>query len=67
MKLCTECYSSDFRLSRLRSGDFNRILTLRWPMRCRYCGHRTYGSIFRAAYLKMRSQHPHSEPSARKA
>ena len=63
MKVCTECYASDFRLSRLRSDDLNQILTLRWPMRCRYCGHRTYGSIFHAAYLKMKNSRPHTKPS----
>jgi hypothetical protein len=36
-KHCHTCFSSDFRLSRIRSGDILRLVLLTYPVRCREC------------------------------
>jgi hypothetical protein len=36
-KHCSVCLSSDFRLSRVRSGDILRLVLLMYPVRCQEC------------------------------
>jgi hypothetical protein len=43
-KRCPICFSSDFRLSRIRTGDIFRLVLLMYPVRCRECLRR--GSVF---------------------
>ena len=40
--VCAECASSDFRLSRFRWGDLERLALLQYPVRCRNCRQRTF-------------------------
>ena len=40
--VCTECASSNFRLSRFRWSDMERLALLQYPVRCRNCRRRTY-------------------------
>jgi len=39
---CVECSSSNFRLSRFRWSDLERLALLQYPVRCRNCHRRTY-------------------------
>lgn len=39
---CAECASSNFRLSRFRFRDLERLALLQYPVRCRNCRRRTY-------------------------
>jgi hypothetical protein len=43
-KHCPTCFSSDFRLSRIRSRDILRLVLLMYPVRCQECFRR--GSVF---------------------
>ncbi len=36
-KHCPICLSTDFRLSRIRSGDILRLVLLMYPVRCQEC------------------------------
>lgn len=42
--ICGRCAGTEFRLSRMRLSDVPRLLALRFPVRCRSCHRRTYGS-----------------------
>jgi hypothetical protein len=53
---CPSCYSSHLRLSKLRPHDIALLFTLKYPLRCRACGERSYGNLFRAIFLP----HAHS-------
>jgi hypothetical protein len=39
---CPECSYSNFRLSRFRTKDLERLLLLQYPVRCRQCQRRQY-------------------------
>ena len=41
-KQCPICFSTDFRLSKIRGGDFIRLVLLMYPIRCRECFRRTF-------------------------
>ena len=60
--VCPSCYSEHLRLSKFRSEDVGQLLVLRYPIRCRTCGERSYGNLFRA----MRLPHSHSHRSEAK-
>lgn len=50
--VCPTCFSSEFRLSRFRpTMDLGRLLTFRYPVRCRACDHRMYASMLFAFQL----------------
>lgn len=49
---CSNCYSTNFRLSRVRPEDRLNVWLLRYPVRCKDCGTRTYASRFFANYLR---------------
>jgi hypothetical protein len=49
--LCTLCHFSAFRLSHYRSGDFINLLLFQYPVRCRDCHERQYGSWLLALQL----------------
>jgi hypothetical protein len=42
---CPECSSSNFRLSRLRMKDVERLLLFQYPVRCRNCHRRAYAGL----------------------
>ena len=53
---CPTCYSTKFRLSRMRPEDrFQRIL-FRYPVRCRQCSARLYVNRAYANYLRRHGQ-----------
>jgi hypothetical protein len=48
---CPECCSSNFRLSRFRFKDVERLLLLQYPVRCRQCHRRGYAGFALAMVL----------------
>ena len=60
--VCLTCGGSEFRLSRFRFKDLERLAVLQYPVRCRECQERTYGSLLLALYLRQaRRQRKHGE------
>jgi hypothetical protein len=55
--LCPSCYSSHLRLSKFRGEDVGQLFSFRYPLRCRSCGERTYGNLFRAMTLPRAHSH----------
>jgi len=55
--VCPSCYSEHLRLSKFRSEDVGQLFVLRYPVRCRTCGERSYGNLFRA--ISLPHAHPH--------
>jgi hypothetical protein len=49
--VCVRCKATEFRLSSLRLKDLEHLAVLQYPMRCRSCHHRTYGSLLLALVL----------------
>jgi hypothetical protein len=49
--VCQRCKATEFRLSSLRFRDLEHLAVLRYPVRCRSCHHRTYGSLLLALVL----------------
>ena len=49
---CPTCYSTRFRLSRIRAGDRLQLMFFRYPVRCRKCDARLYASRTYANYLR---------------
>jgi hypothetical protein len=50
--VCSTCYSTEFRLSRLRAEDRLQLLLFRYPVRCQGCNIRFYASRSFANYLR---------------
>jgi hypothetical protein len=48
---CGRCHATEFRLSSLRFRDLEHLAVLQYPVRCRYCHHRAYGSLLLALML----------------
>jgi hypothetical protein len=46
-KYCSDCGLANFRLSRFRKKDIWKLFKLEYPIRCRECLLRSYGSLFR--------------------
>lgn len=42
LPVCHSCGSSELRTSRLRSEDFGKLLSFRYPVRCRICRERNF-------------------------
>jgi hypothetical protein len=42
LPVCHSCGSSELRISRLRNEDLGKLLSLRYPVRCRVCRERTF-------------------------
>ncbi len=60
---CHFCGSPKLRPSRFRSLDLPHSLLLRFPVRCRSCGERTYASLNQ--FLKLRgAQSARRKPNA---
>jgi hypothetical protein len=49
---CPTCYSTNFKLSRVRPADRLQMLFLRVPVRCQKCNARIYANRGYAAFLK---------------
>jgi hypothetical protein len=55
--VCSNCQGTEFRLSGLRLRDVEHLAVLQYPMRCRFCHHRTYGSFLLALLLFQTRRH----------
>ncbi len=55
--VCMHCKATEFRLSSLRLRDLEHLAVLQYPVRCRYCHHRTYGSLLLALVLYQVRRH----------
>ena len=55
--VCPRCKATEFRLSGLRFRDLEHLAVLRYPVRCRYCHQRTYGSLLLALVLFQLRRH----------
>lgn len=56
--VCSRCNTTEFRLSGFRFGDLEHLAVLQYPVRCRHCHLRTYGSFLLALILyQLRRQH----------
>ena len=55
--VCAHCQGTEFRLSGVRFTDLEHLAVLQYPVRCRYCHHRTYGSLLLALFLYQTRQH----------
>ena len=42
---CPDCLSTDFRISRFRWQDLERLALLQYPVRCRKCHRRTFAGL----------------------
>jgi len=49
---CHRCGATNLRPAHFRWGDLAYLLTLRSPVRCRYCRARFYASIFKIPKLR---------------
>jgi hypothetical protein len=49
--ICQDCSSTEFRLSRFRMSDLERLALLQYPARCRRCGKRAFASLPMALVL----------------
>jgi hypothetical protein len=43
--ICQDCSSTEFRISRFRWSDLERLALLQYPVRCRKCHKRTYAGL----------------------
>ena len=59
--VCPSCYRSHLRLSKFRSDDIGQLLFLRYPVRCRECGERSYANLLKALSLLQERRHKHRE------
>jgi hypothetical protein len=60
---CSDCYSTDFRRSRIRPSDLLRLVLMKYPVRCKGCFQRCYVSIpvafqYKPADLERRTAKP---------
>jgi hypothetical protein len=40
--ICNDCLSTEFRISRFRWSDLERLALLQYPVRCRKCHRRSF-------------------------
>jgi hypothetical protein len=59
--VCSRCQGTEFRLSSLRFRDLEHFAVLQYPMRCRACHKRTYGSWLLALLLVQLRRHHFGE------
>jgi hypothetical protein len=60
MPVCRSCGSQEFRLSHPRRGDLSRLLTLRYPIRCKVCKERDFafmGVLFFLRHGRKKKNH----------
>jgi hypothetical protein len=63
--VCPSCKATEFRLSSLRFRDLEHLAVLQYPVRCRSCHHRTYGSLLLALVLFQLRRHHFGHKEAR--
>jgi len=56
---CAYCKSKSFRRTTLEFKDQLKLVLLRYPVRCRHCGHRVTVSLFTAYKHAMPREAPH--------
>jgi len=62
-KHCAMCYSTHFRLSKIRRGDVKQLLFLHYPVRCLECFWRDYVLLpFALRYKFTQVRRPHQKP-----
>jgi len=59
--VCQKCQGTEFRLSSLRFRDLQHLAALQYPVRCRQCHRRTYGSWLLALFLLQLRRHHFSQ------
>jgi hypothetical protein len=59
--ICHGCGSSELRISRLRRADLGKLLSLRYPVRCRVCRERDYIFLPFMLGLSRRSSRRHKD------
>jgi hypothetical protein len=59
--VCKRCQGTEFRLSGLRFRDLEHLAVLQYPVRCRHCHRRTYGSWVLALFLMQLRRHHFGE------
>ncbi len=55
--VCSRCGGTEFRLSSFRFRDVEHVAVLQYPVRCRHCHHRSYGSFLLALMLFQLRRH----------
>jgi hypothetical protein len=63
---CRLCGSKKFRVSRLRLPDLFKLLSLRYPVRCRTCYRRVFVSFFAARAIRRENHLRHEEERRRR-
>jgi hypothetical protein len=56
---CKVCKSTSFRRTGIEKSDKPMLFLLRYPVRCRTCGHRKRVSIFAAFFTALSRNAPH--------
>jgi hypothetical protein len=56
LPICRSCGSEDFRISHLRPSDFRKLLTLRYPIRCRVCKERDFAFLGSVLFFRRKSK-----------
>jgi hypothetical protein len=54
--VCHACGSSEFRTSHLRGSDIRKLLTLRFPIRCRICSMRDFTFVGTALSFRRKNR-----------
>lgn len=52
LPVCRSCGSDEFRISHLRRTDLSKLLTLRYPIRCKICKERDFTFLGTALSLR---------------
>jgi hypothetical protein len=55
--VCARCKATEFRLSSFRFRDLEHLAVLQYPVRCRSCHCRRYGSLLLALVLLQLRRH----------
>jgi len=58
---CTKCGSVKFRISRMKPSDFMKLITFRFPVRCRICNRRRFVPLSTAIGIQKADSARHQE------
>ncbi|HEY0785001.1 MAG TPA: hypothetical protein VGD62_03970 [Acidobacteriaceae bacterium] len=61
---CPTCYSTNFKISRVRPEDRLQMLIFKYPVRCRKCSARIYASRSYAKWLRKAEEARQAEKAA---
>ncbi len=56
LPVCRNCGSQEFRISHFRPADLNKLVILRYPIRCKICKERDYVFLRTALSLPRRGK-----------